>query len=122
MPLGRLAEPAEIGDACVFLASDLAAYVTGASLLVHGGGERPAFLDAATANRAADGHGAVDPAEDGSDARTAEGLDARTADGTDARTADGPSVRAGGRAAGRTAGHDAGDRTSGTTDEQGEMT
>ncbi|MEV0266090.1 SDR family oxidoreductase [Streptomyces sp. NPDC050617] len=51
VPLGRLAEPAEIGDACVFLASDLAAYVTGASLLVHGGGERPAFLDAATVNR-----------------------------------------------------------------------
>ncbi|MFE1172946.1 SDR family oxidoreductase [Streptomyces sp. NPDC058773] len=50
VPLGRLAEPAEIGDACVFLASDRAAYVTGASLLVHGGGERPAFLDAATVN------------------------------------------------------------------------
>ncbi len=28
----------------------MAAYVTGASLLVHGGGERPAFLDAATVN------------------------------------------------------------------------
>ncbi|MEU0372896.1 SDR family oxidoreductase [Streptomyces sp. NPDC006283] len=50
VPLGRLAEPAEIGDACVFLASPRAAYVTGASLLVHGGGERPAFLDAATVN------------------------------------------------------------------------
>ncbi|WP_225804629.1 SDR family oxidoreductase [Streptomyces sp. NK15101] len=50
VPLGRLAEPADIGDACVFLASDRAAYVTGASLLVHGGGERPAFLDAATVN------------------------------------------------------------------------
>ncbi|MGP3952501.1 SDR family oxidoreductase [Streptomyces sp. 7N604] len=51
VPLGRLAEPAEIGDAAVFLASDRAAYITGASLLVHGGGERPAFLDAATVNR-----------------------------------------------------------------------
>ncbi|ATW52020.1 SDR family oxidoreductase [Streptomyces peucetius] len=50
VPLGRLADPSEIGDACVFLASDRAAYVTGASLLVHGGGERPAFLDAATVN------------------------------------------------------------------------
>ena len=50
VPLGRLAEPAEIGDACVFLASPRAAYVTGASLLVHGGGDRPAFLDAATVN------------------------------------------------------------------------
>ncbi|AJC53798.1 SDR family oxidoreductase [Streptomyces sp. 769] len=50
VPLGRLAEPAEIGDACVFLASGRAGYVSGASLLVHGGGERPAFLDAATVN------------------------------------------------------------------------
>lgn len=51
VPAGRLAEPGEVGDACVFLASDRAAYITGASLLVHGGGERPAFLDAATVNR-----------------------------------------------------------------------
>ncbi|MFB7516125.1 SDR family oxidoreductase [Streptomyces sp. NPDC056144] len=51
VPLGRLAAPDEIGDAAVFLASDRAAYVSGASLLVHGGGERPAFLDAATANK-----------------------------------------------------------------------
>ncbi|KUL34996.1 short-chain dehydrogenase [Streptomyces sp. NRRL F-4489] len=51
VPLGRLAEPAEIGDACVFLASGRAGYVSGASLLVHGGGERPAFLEAATVNR-----------------------------------------------------------------------
>jgi NAD(P)-dependent dehydrogenase (short-subunit alcohol dehydrogenase family) len=51
VPLGRLADPAEIGDACVFLASERASYITGASLLVHGGGERPAFLDAATANK-----------------------------------------------------------------------
>ncbi|MFH8568458.1 SDR family oxidoreductase [Streptomyces sp. NPDC017993] len=47
VPLGRLAQPAEVGEACAFLASDLSRYVSGASLLVHGGGERPAFLDAA---------------------------------------------------------------------------
>ncbi|WP_338497107.1 SDR family oxidoreductase [Streptomyces sp. SJL17-4] len=52
VPLGRLAAPDEIGEAAVFLASDRAAYVSGASLLVHGGGERPAFLDAATVNAA----------------------------------------------------------------------
>ncbi|WP_328337911.1 SDR family oxidoreductase [Streptomyces violaceus] len=51
VPLGRLAEPSDIGAAAVFLASDAAAYISGASLLVHGGGERPAFLDAATANK-----------------------------------------------------------------------
>ncbi|MFG2887710.1 SDR family oxidoreductase [Streptomyces sp. NPDC048297] len=51
VPLGRLAHPAEVGDACVFLASDRAAYISGASLHVHGGGERPAFLDAATVNK-----------------------------------------------------------------------
>ncbi|MFG3722951.1 SDR family oxidoreductase [Streptomyces massasporeus] len=49
VPLGRLADPSEVGDACVFLASERASYISGASLLVHGGGERPAFLDAATA-------------------------------------------------------------------------
>ncbi|MDT7841131.1 SDR family oxidoreductase [Streptomyces justiciae] len=50
VPLGRLAEPSDVGAAAVFLASDAAAYISGASLLVHGGGERPLFLDAATAN------------------------------------------------------------------------
>ncbi|OUC97140.1 SDR family oxidoreductase [Streptomyces swartbergensis] len=49
VPLGRLAEPSDVGRAAVFLASDAAAYISGASLLVHGGGERPAFLDAANA-------------------------------------------------------------------------
>ena len=51
VPLGRLAEPSDVGAAAVFLASDTAAYISGASLLVHGGGERPAFLDAATVNK-----------------------------------------------------------------------
>ncbi|MER6290728.1 SDR family oxidoreductase [Streptomyces sviceus] len=51
VPLGRLAEPSDVGAAAVFLASDAAAYISGASLLVHGGGERPAFLDAAPVNK-----------------------------------------------------------------------
>lgn len=51
VPLGRLAEPSDVGEAAVFLASDRAGYISGAGLLVHGGGERPAFLDAATVNR-----------------------------------------------------------------------
>lgn len=51
IPSGRLAEPEDIGNACVFLASAGASYITGSNLVVHGGGEKPAFLDAATANR-----------------------------------------------------------------------
>jgi NAD(P)-dependent dehydrogenase (short-subunit alcohol dehydrogenase family) len=47
VPLGRLAEPDDVGDACVFLASPLASYVSGTVLTLHGGGERPAFLAAA---------------------------------------------------------------------------
>ncbi|MCZ7534488.1 MAG: SDR family oxidoreductase [Acidimicrobiia bacterium] len=47
VPLGRLGLPADVAHACLFLASPLAAYVSGANLVVDGGGERPAFLDAA---------------------------------------------------------------------------
>ncbi|MEV8314291.1 SDR family oxidoreductase [Streptomyces sp. NPDC059900] len=50
VPLGRLADPSDVGDACVFLASDAARYISGAALHLHGGGERPAFLDAASVN------------------------------------------------------------------------
>jgi NAD(P)-dependent dehydrogenase (short-subunit alcohol dehydrogenase family) len=46
VPLGRLGEPEDIADACLFLASPLACYISGASLVVHGGGERPAYLAA----------------------------------------------------------------------------
>jgi NAD(P)-dependent dehydrogenase (short-subunit alcohol dehydrogenase family) len=49
VPLGRMGLPSDIANACLFLASPLAAYVSGANLVVHGGGERPAYLDAATA-------------------------------------------------------------------------
>ena len=47
VPLGRLGTPRDIGDTCLYLASPLASYVSGANLLVHGGGEKPAFLGAA---------------------------------------------------------------------------
>ena len=46
IPLGRLAKPEEVGSVAAFLASGLAAYVTGAAIECHGGGERPAFLTA----------------------------------------------------------------------------
>jgi NAD(P)-dependent dehydrogenase (short-subunit alcohol dehydrogenase family) len=46
IPLGRLARPEEVGSVAAFLASPLASYVSGATLECHGGGERPAFLNA----------------------------------------------------------------------------
>ena len=51
VPLGRLGEPRDVGDVCLFLASPLASYVSGASILMHGGGEKPAYLDAARSTR-----------------------------------------------------------------------
>ena len=46
IPLGRLANPEEVGSVAAFLASDLASYVSGSTIECHGGGERPAFLTA----------------------------------------------------------------------------
>lgn len=50
VPVGRFGTPAEVADAVAFLVSPLAAYVTGANLVLHGGGEWPAFLRAAEAS------------------------------------------------------------------------
>ncbi len=44
IPLGRMAEPEEIGRVAAFLGSDLASYVSGANVACHGGGEPPVFL------------------------------------------------------------------------------
>jgi NAD(P)-dependent dehydrogenase (short-subunit alcohol dehydrogenase family) len=46
VPLGRFGTPEDLAGLCLFLASPLAGYVTGANLVAHGGGERPAFLAA----------------------------------------------------------------------------
>lgn len=51
VPLKRLGTPQDVAGACLYFASPLAAYVSGANLLLHGGGETPAFLTAANANQ-----------------------------------------------------------------------
>ena len=47
IPLGRMATPIDIADVCLFAVSPLARYVTGVTIVAHGGGERPAYIDAA---------------------------------------------------------------------------
>jgi NAD(P)-dependent dehydrogenase (short-subunit alcohol dehydrogenase family) len=51
IPLRRMGTPEDVASACLYLASPLAAWVSGTALVVHGGGERPAFLDAAKAGQ-----------------------------------------------------------------------
>ncbi len=47
VPAGRFGTPDDLAEACRWLASPLASYVSGTAVWLHGGGERPAFLDAA---------------------------------------------------------------------------
>ncbi len=49
VPLGRMGLPEDVAGACLFLASPLAGYVSGENLVLHGGGEKPAYLDAVQA-------------------------------------------------------------------------
>ena len=51
IPLGRMALPQDIGDVCLFLASPLSSYISGTTVTVHGGGEKPAFLNAANTDK-----------------------------------------------------------------------
>ncbi len=46
IPLGRMARPDEVAAVALFLGSDLASYVSGATIACHGGGEPPVFLSA----------------------------------------------------------------------------
>ncbi len=43
VPLRRMATPGDVAAACLFLASPQAAYISGTTLTLHGGGEPPAF-------------------------------------------------------------------------------
>jgi len=51
VPLRRLATPDDVAQACLFLASAGASYVSGACLTVHGGGEPPSFLSAGVGSK-----------------------------------------------------------------------
>ncbi len=46
VPLGRMGVPEDVARACLFLASSGASYISGANLVLHGGGETPAYLRA----------------------------------------------------------------------------
>lgn len=51
IPLQRMGLPEDIGRLCVLMASDYNSYMSGSNVLMHGGGEAPAFLTATTANK-----------------------------------------------------------------------
>jgi NAD(P)-dependent dehydrogenase (short-subunit alcohol dehydrogenase family) len=53
IPLGRMGTPGDVAAACLYLASDEAAFVSGDGLVLHGGNESPAYLTALDAVRAA---------------------------------------------------------------------
>lgn len=46
VPMGRMGTPTDVAAACLWLASPASSYVSGANLVLHGGGEWPAFLRA----------------------------------------------------------------------------
>ncbi|MDQ7903744.1 SDR family oxidoreductase [Phytohabitans sp. ZYX-F-186] len=60
IPLGRMATPDDVADACLLLTSPLASYLNGAQITVDGGGELPAFYLATRGSDA--GAGADQPA------------------------------------------------------------
>jgi NAD(P)-dependent dehydrogenase (short-subunit alcohol dehydrogenase family) len=46
VPMRRMGTPGDVADACLYLSSPAAAYVTGAAVAVHGGNEWPSYLGA----------------------------------------------------------------------------
>jgi len=50
LALGRMGLPDDVAGVCLFVASPLAAWISGTSIAVHGGGSRPSYLDASTSD------------------------------------------------------------------------
>lgn len=48
IPLGRMGKPSDAADACLFLSSSAASWMSGSNLVLHGGGERPTYLGVST--------------------------------------------------------------------------
>lgn len=48
IPARRMGNPDDIADVCLFLCSPVARWMTGTNVMVHGGGEIPAYLTAST--------------------------------------------------------------------------
>ena len=46
VPLGRMGTPDDVAQACLYLASSSSSFVSGANLVLDGGGEEPPFLGA----------------------------------------------------------------------------
>ena len=46
--MGRMGQPDDVADVCLFLASPMARWMSGANIKVHGGGEKPAYLGVST--------------------------------------------------------------------------
>jgi NAD(P)-dependent dehydrogenase (short-subunit alcohol dehydrogenase family) len=55
VPLGRMGRPADVASACLFLSSESASFITGANLVVHGGGDHPPEAGSAATGSAATG-------------------------------------------------------------------
>ena len=49
IPMGRLGDPEDIANACLFVASEASIWMTGTNVVIHGGGEKPSYLSATTA-------------------------------------------------------------------------
>ena len=48
VPMGRLAQPTEVGDLCAFLLSDAASYITGSQFVIDGGATLPETVSMGT--------------------------------------------------------------------------